>query len=55
MDGPAIEVRGLDPPARLPAALIWRRERDTPPAARAFIDFVRHETGEAAGISFARK
>jgi DNA-binding transcriptional LysR family regulator len=52
-DGPPIEVRGLEPPARLPAALIWRRGRDTPPAARAFIDFVRHEAGAAAPISFA--
>ena len=53
MDGPAIEVRGLEPTARLPAALIWRRGRDTPPAARAFIDFVRHEAGAGAPISFA--
>lgn len=51
MAGPPIEVRGLEPPTRLPAALIWRRERDTPPAARAFIDFVRHET--TAGLSLA--
>jgi DNA-binding transcriptional LysR family regulator len=41
LEGPAVEVRGLDPPAHLPVALVWRRERHTPPAAQAFIDFVR--------------
>jgi DNA-binding transcriptional LysR family regulator len=41
LDGPPIEVRSLDPPAHLPVALAWRRRRNIPPAARAFIDFVR--------------
>jgi LysR family transcriptional activator of glutamate synthase operon len=42
--GPALEVRSLDPAAYLPVALVWRRERNTPPAARTFIDFVLRET-----------
>ena len=44
IDGPAIEVRSLRPALHLPVALVWRRERDVPPAARAFIEFVRHAT-----------
>ena len=40
MEGPAVAVRGLDPPVRLPVALLWRRARTASPAARAFIDFV---------------
>jgi LysR family transcriptional activator of glutamate synthase operon len=48
IEGPPLEVRGLDPAVRLPVALIWRRKRDLPPAARAFIDFVRQETAAAA-------
>ena len=28
----------------LPVALVWRRERNAPPAARTFIEFVRGET-----------
>lgn len=44
LDGPAIEVRSLRPAADLPVALLWRRERTLPPAARTFIDYVRHET-----------
>ena len=44
IDGPAIEVRSLRPALRLPVALVWRRERDVPPAARTFIEFVRHAT-----------
>ena len=47
LEGPALEVRSLEPPVRLPVALVWRRERHATPAGRAFIDFVRHET--AAG------
>jgi DNA-binding transcriptional LysR family regulator len=47
MEGPAIEVRSLHPAVRLPVALVWRRERHVPPAARAFIDFVRRETALA--------
>jgi DNA-binding transcriptional LysR family regulator len=49
LDGPAVEVRSLDPPARLPAALVWRRERHTPPAAQAFIDFVLRAAGSGGG------
>ena len=44
LEGPAVDVRGLHPPLRLPVALVWRRERDLPPAARTFIDFVRQES-----------
>ena len=43
LEGPAVEVRSLRPEARLPVALVWRRGRNAPPAARAFIDFVRRE------------
>ena len=43
--GPTIEVRSLAPPAHLPVALVWRRDRTIPPAARAFIEFVRREIG----------
>jgi DNA-binding transcriptional LysR family regulator len=42
--GPALEVRSLDPPVRLPVALVWRRDRSAPPAARTFIEFVRRDT-----------
>ena len=41
IDGPPVEVRGFDPPATLPAALVWRRDRRPSPAAQTFIDFVR--------------
>jgi LysR family transcriptional regulator, transcription activator of glutamate synthase operon len=44
LDGPAIEVRSLHPAAHLPVALVWRRDRELPPAARTFIEFVRSET-----------
>ncbi|MGH3485001.1 MAG: LysR family transcriptional regulator [Nocardioidaceae bacterium] len=44
LDGPAIEVRSLWPALRLPVALVWRRERHVPPAARTFIEFVRRAT-----------
>jgi LysR family transcriptional regulator, transcription activator of glutamate synthase operon len=47
MEGPAIEVRSLRPAVHLPVALVWRRERHAPPAARTFIDFVRRETALA--------
>lgn len=43
LDGPAIEVRSFDPAVHLPVALVWRRERNAQPAARAFIDYVRRE------------
>jgi LysR family transcriptional regulator, transcription activator of glutamate synthase operon len=51
LEGPAIEVRSLHPAARLPVALVWRRDRNLAPAARTFVDFVRSETGTAAGAS----
>jgi DNA-binding transcriptional LysR family regulator len=41
LEGPAIEVRSLHPPVHLPVALAWRHERNAPPAARTFIEFVR--------------
>ena len=44
LEGPALEVRSLHPAVRLPVALVWRRQRTTPPATRTFIDFVRRET-----------
>jgi LysR family transcriptional activator of glutamate synthase operon len=47
LQGPAIEVRSLVPVVDLPVALVWRRERNAPPAARTFIDFVRRETAGA--------
>jgi LysR family transcriptional activator of glutamate synthase operon len=47
LQGPAIEVRSLEPVVDLPVALVWRRERNAPPAARTFIDFVRRETAGA--------
>jgi LysR family transcriptional regulator, transcription activator of glutamate synthase operon len=50
LDGPALEVRSLHPAVRLPVALVWRRERNAPPAARTFIDFVRRETAHTGQI-----
>lgn len=47
LEGPAIEVRSLHPAVHLPVALVWRRERNAPPAARSFIEFVRRETAIA--------
>jgi LysR family transcriptional regulator, transcription activator of glutamate synthase operon len=44
LEGPALEVRSLQSALRLPVALVWRRGRNAPPAARTFIDFVRRET-----------
>jgi len=41
LPGPALDVRSLDPPIHLPVALLWRRERLAPPAARTFIAFAR--------------
>ena len=43
LEGPALEVRSLHPAVQLPVALVWRRERNAPPAARTFIEFVRRE------------
>jgi DNA-binding transcriptional LysR family regulator len=45
--GPALEIRSLEPPVHLPVALVWRRDRRGPPAAQAFIEFVRRETAGA--------
>jgi DNA-binding transcriptional LysR family regulator len=47
LEGPDLEVRSLDPAVHLPVALVWRRERSAPPAARAFIELVRRETAVA--------
>jgi DNA-binding transcriptional LysR family regulator len=47
LEGPALEVRSLEPPIHLSVALVWRRERHAPPAARTFIDFVRREAALA--------
>jgi LysR family transcriptional regulator, transcription activator of glutamate synthase operon len=45
LEGPAVQVRSLDPAVRLPLALVWRRARSLPPAARTFVELVRRETG----------
>jgi DNA-binding transcriptional LysR family regulator len=42
-EGPPVEVRSLRPRVRLPVALLWREQRHTSPAARAFIEFARRE------------
>jgi DNA-binding transcriptional LysR family regulator len=47
LEGPELEVRGLHPAIHLPVALVWRRQRNAPPAARTFIEFVRYETAVA--------
>jgi LysR family transcriptional activator of glutamate synthase operon len=47
VDGPEVEVRRLSPPVLLPVALVWRSQRTLSPAARAFVDFVRAETGRS--------
>ncbi len=39
--GPAVEIRPLRPPVRLPVSLIWRAARHRSAAATAFIEFVR--------------
>jgi LysR family transcriptional regulator, transcription activator of glutamate synthase operon len=49
LDGPAIAVRSLRPAVNLPVALVWRRRRNVPPAARTFIDFVHRETSANSG------
>jgi LysR family transcriptional regulator, transcription activator of glutamate synthase operon len=51
LHGPDLEVRSLRPEVRLPVALIWRRERNAPPAARAFIEFVLRETSTARDVA----
>jgi DNA-binding transcriptional LysR family regulator len=45
--GAGLEVRHLEPPILLPVALLRRRARNLPPAARAFIEFVRGATTTA--------
>jgi LysR family transcriptional regulator, transcription activator of glutamate synthase operon len=40
LEGPAIEVRSLEPPLVLPVVLVWRRH-NAAPAARTFVEFVR--------------
>ncbi len=47
-EGPPVEVRGLKPSVRMPVALLWRERRHMSPAARAFIEFARTETGVSA-------
>jgi LysR family transcriptional regulator, transcription activator of glutamate synthase operon len=47
LEGPALDVRSLQPAVRLPVALVWRRERNAPPAARTFIEFVRREAARS--------
>jgi LysR family transcriptional activator of glutamate synthase operon len=42
-EGPPVDIRSLRPAIRLPATLIWRKNRHQTPAARAFIDFARAE------------
>jgi DNA-binding transcriptional LysR family regulator len=51
LEGPALAVRSLDPAVRLPVALVWRRGRNASPAARAFVDFVRRDSGRPPGLS----
>jgi DNA-binding transcriptional LysR family regulator len=46
-EGPAIEVRSLQPAMHVPVALVWRRQRNAPPAARTFIEFVCRQTSAA--------
>jgi DNA-binding transcriptional LysR family regulator len=43
LGGANVALRSLEPPARLPAALVWRRARRPSPAAQTFIDFVREQ------------
>jgi DNA-binding transcriptional LysR family regulator len=45
-EGPAVDVRSLQPAVRLPATLLWRRRRHQSPPARAFIDFVLAEVAQ---------
>jgi LysR family transcriptional activator of glutamate synthase operon len=45
-EGPAVDVRGLQPAVRLPATILWRRRRHQSPPARAFIDFVLAEVAQ---------
>jgi LysR family transcriptional regulator, transcription activator of glutamate synthase operon len=45
LEGPPLELRSLEPAVHLPVALVWRRGRNAPPAARTFIEFVRSDRG----------
>jgi LysR family transcriptional activator of glutamate synthase operon len=47
-EGAGLEVRSLHPAVHLPVALVWRRTRNAPPAARAFVEFVRGESAATA-------
>jgi LysR family transcriptional regulator, transcription activator of glutamate synthase operon len=48
LEGPALAARSLRPAVRLPVVLVWRRQRNTSPATRAFVDFVRRSA--ATGV-----
>jgi LysR family transcriptional regulator, transcription activator of glutamate synthase operon len=48
LEGPPLELRSLRPAVHLPVALVWRRGRNAPPAARAFIEFVRTDRAPRA-------
>jgi LysR family transcriptional regulator, transcription activator of glutamate synthase operon len=45
--GPGLVWRPLTPPLRRSVAFLWRRARQQPPAASAFIAFVRESAGAA--------
>lgn len=45
LDGPPLEVRPLEPPVRLPVALLRRDARHRSPAAEAFVRFVGERVG----------
>ncbi len=44
--GPGLAWRPLSPPLRRSVSFLWRRDRHQPPAAAAFIDFVRESVAE---------
>lgn len=46
-EGPPVEIRPLDPPVRLPVALIWREARPRSPASAAFVEFVTKSAAAA--------
>lgn len=41
LPGPPLAIRAIEPAVRLDVTLLWRDQRAQPPAARAFLDFVR--------------
>jgi DNA-binding transcriptional LysR family regulator len=49
-EGPPIELRGFDPPIRLPVMLMWREDRHVSRAARAFIDFACAAAPQAPAV-----